>query len=258
MTYEDSIRDLLRQVEAGEVPVEDALGRLRSLPFTDLGFAKVDHHRELRQGFAEVVFCERKTLEQTEKITAALLDKNEGNLLLTRANPDVYQLVHALDDRAVYYPEARAITIEREKVDPFGLVSIVSAGTADVPVAEEAWVTASIMGSDAKRFYDVGVAGAHRFLVHREELERSNVIVVVAGMEGALASLVGGLVSCPVVAVPTSVWYGASFGGLAALLAMMNSCAAVVSVVNIDNGFGAGYLAGVINRMVAKREGSGR
>jgi NCAIR mutase (PurE)-related protein len=258
MTYEESIRELLRRVSSGEVSVEDALARLRSLPFTDLGFAKVDHHRELRQGFAEVVLCERKTPEQVEEITRALLEQNEGSLLLTRADPEVYNLVHALDARAVYYPEAHAITIERETVEPYGLVSIVSAGTSDMPVAEEAWVTAHVMGSEAKRFYDVGVAGVHRFLVHRDELVRSNVIVVVAGMEGALASLVGGLVSCPVIAVPTSVGYGASFGGLAALLAMMNSCAAGVSVVNIDNGFGAGYLAGLINRMVAGGEGGGK
>jgi len=250
MKYEDSIRELLGKVSSGDVPVEEAVERLRSLPFTDLGFAKVDHHRELRQGFAEVVFCERKTPEQAIEITRALLDKNEGNLLLTRAGLEVYRLVHELDDRAVYYPEARAITIEREKAERKGPVSIVSAGTADMPVAEEAWVTASIMGAEAKRFYDVGVAGAHRFFVHSDELLQSNAIVVVAGMEGALASLVGGLVSCPVIAVPTSVGYGASFGGLAALLAMMNSCAAGVSVVNIDNGFGAGYIAGLINRMV--------
>jgi pyridinium-3,5-biscarboxylic acid mononucleotide synthase len=254
MAYEDSIRDLLGKVESGQVPVDEALARLRSLPFTDLGFAKVDHHRELRQGFSEVVFCEKKTNDQIEQITRALLDKNEGNLLLTRAGLDVYQLVGAIDERATYHPEARAITIEREKVEPYGFVAVVSAGTADVPVAEEAFVTASIMGSDAKRFYDVGVAGAHRLFVHREELDRANVIVVVAGMEGALASLVGGFASCPVIAVPTSVGYGASFGGLAALLAMMNSCAAGVSVVNIDNGFGAGYLAGLINRMVAGGE----
>lgn len=251
MKYEDSLRELLELVESGGLSSGAALEQLRSLPFTDLGFAKVDHHRELRQGFSEVVLCERKTDSQVVEITRALLEKNEGNLLLTRARPDLYGLVSELDDRAVYHPEARAITIEREKVEPYGRVSIVSAGTADMPVAEEACVTASIMGSEAKRLYDVGVAGAHRLFVHREVLESSNAIVVVAGMEGALASLVGGLVSCPVIAVPTSVGYGASFGGLAALLAMMNSCAAGVSVVNIDNGFGAGYLAGLINRMVA-------
>lgn len=250
MNYEDSIRELLLQVESGQVTSEDALDRLRSLPFTDLGFAKVDHHRELRQGLAEVVYCEGKTPEQVRGIATALLEKNTGNILLTRADPEVFVIVRELDQRATYQPEARTITVEREPVEPFGLVSVVSAGTADLPVAQEAWVTASIMGSKVERFYDVGVAGAHRLFNYRESLERSNAVVVIAGMEGALASLVGGLVSCPVVAAPTSVGYGASFGGLAALLAMINSCAAGVSVVNIDNGFGAGYLAGLINRMV--------
>ncbi|PKQ28367.1 MAG: 1-(5-phosphoribosyl)-5-amino-4-imidazole-carboxylate carboxylase [Candidatus Anoxymicrobium japonicum] len=256
MTYEDSIKELLLRVEAGEVPAEKALESLRSLSFTDLEFARVDHHRELRQGFAEVVFCERKTPEQIAKITKALLENNEGNLLLTRADPGVHRLIRELDDRAVYHPEAKAITIEREMTAARGVVSIVSAGTADIPVAEEARVTASIMGTVAKQFYDVGVAGAHRLFAYREEFERSNAIVVVAGMEGALASLVGGLVSCPVIAVPTSVGYGASFGGLAALLTMMNSCAAGVGVVNIDNGFGAGYLAGLINRMISQAKES--
>lgn len=257
MTYEDSIRRLLEDVGEGRLPAAEAFARLRSMPFTDLGFAKVDHHRELRQGFAEVVFCEHKTLEQIARITGTLLEKNEGSILLTRAGVEVYGRVRELDGRAVYYPEARAVAIERQRGEPYGRVSIVSAGTADMPVAEEAWVTATVMGSDARRFYDVGVAGAHRLFAHKEELDRSNAIVVVAGMEGALASLVGGFASCPVIAVPTSVGYGASFGGLAALLAMMNSCAVGVSVVNIDNGFGAGYLAGLINRLVSGGKAGG-
>ncbi|MBU1671263.1 MAG: nickel pincer cofactor biosynthesis protein LarB [Actinobacteria bacterium] len=257
MGYEEELKRLLEQVRSGEVNSAEALERLRSLPFTDLGFAKVDHHRELRQGFAEVVFCERKTDEQVRAITAALLEKNHGNILLTRASPESFELVRGLDERARYHPEAGAITIEREPAEPYGLVSVVSAGTADQPVAEEARITASIMGSRVDTFYDVGVAGAHRLFAYREAFEASSAIVVVAGMEGALASLVGGMVSCPVVAVPTSVGYGASFGGLAALLAMMNSCAAGVSVVNIDNGFGAGYLAGLINRMVSGKDGPG-
>jgi pyridinium-3,5-biscarboxylic acid mononucleotide synthase len=251
MSYEDSLKDLLSRVQSGALSTDDAFERLRSLPFSDLGFAKVDHHRELRQGFAEVVFCERKTPDQVVEITRSLLDKNSGNILLTRVEPDVFELVREIDDRAVYQPEARAVAIERDSVDPFGLVSVLTAGTADVPVAEEARVTASLLGARVETFYDVGVAGAHRLFTYRTTLERSNALVVVAGMEGALASLAGGLVSCPVIAVPTSVGYGASFGGLAALLAMMNSCAAGVAVVNIDNGFGAGYLAGVINKMVA-------
>jgi NCAIR mutase (PurE)-related protein len=257
MSYEEELKRLLERVRSGEVDTAEALDSLRSLPFTDLGFAKVDHHRELRQGFAEVVFCERKTDEQVRDITAALLEKNRGNILLTRAGPESYEEVRALDERAEYHPAARAITIAREPAESYGLASVVSAGTADQPVAEEARITASIMGSRVETFYDVGVAGAHRLFAHREAFERSSAIVVVAGMEGALASLVGGMVSCPVIAVPTSVGYGASFGGLAALLAMMNSCAAGVSVVNIDNGFGAGYLAGLINRMVNKEDRSG-
>ena len=226
--------------------------RLRSLPFTDLGFAKVDHHRELRQGLAEVVFCERKTPDQAREIARALLERESpATSCCTRASPDFFDAVRDLDERARYHPDARTITIIREEAEPFGLVSVVSAGTADQPVAEEARVTAEVMGSRIESFYDVGVAGAHRLFAYQESLEESSAVVVVAGMEGALASLVGGMVPCPVIAVPTSVGYGASFGGLAALLAMMNSCAAGVAVVNIDNGFGAGYLAGLINRMVS-------
>jgi pyridinium-3,5-biscarboxylic acid mononucleotide synthase len=252
MAYEESIKQLLEQVESGEVTVEVALGRLRSLPFTDLGFAKVDHHRELRQGLAEVVLCERKTGEQVRGIVSALLEHNRGNILLTRAGPSTFEAVSALDERAEYNPDAHTIVIKRESAEPAGMVSVVAAGTSDIPVAEEAFVTATVMGTRVEKFYDVGVAGVHRLFSFRESLEESNAVVVVAGMEGALASLVGGVVKCPVVAVPTSVGYGASFGGLAALLAMMNSCAAGVSVVNIDNGFGAGYLAGLINQMVVQ------
>lgn len=249
MTYEDELRELLHRVRSGEMEPELALDSLRSLPFSDLGFAKVDHHRELRQGFAEVVFCERKTADQVVEITRSLLDHNAGNVLLTRAEPEVFEVVRSIDERARYNPHARTITIERGRAEPIGLVSIVSAGTADMPVAEEARETASIMGSRVERFYDVGVSGAHRLFAFRESFENSSAIVVVAGMEGALASLVGGMVACPVIAVPTSVGYGASFGGIAALLAMMNSCAAGVSVVNIDNGFSAGYIAALINRV---------
>jgi len=246
--YEESLKSLLAGVSSGEVGTDEAFEKLRSLPFSDLGFAKVDHHRELRQGFAEVVFCERKTTGQVRAITEALLRENRGNILLTRADEAVFEAVRGLDERTRYNEAARAVIIERESEEPYGLVCVVTAGTADIPVAEEARETAAAMGGRVEHFYDVGVAGAHRLFAHRENFERSNAIVVVAGMEGALASLVGGIVHCPVIAVPTSVGYGASFGGLAALLAMMNSCAAGVSVVNIDNGFGAGYLAGLINR----------
>ncbi len=249
MSYEDELLKLLSGVRSGEVSPAAALESLRSLPFSDLGFARVDHHRELRQGLSEVVLCESKTPDQAREITRALLERNTGNVLLTRAGPEFYDAVRDLDERAAYHPAARTITIIREEAEPLGQVCVVSAGTSDQPVAEEARVTAQVMGSRVEHFYDVGVAGAHRLFAYRETLERSSAIVVVAGMEGALASLVGGMVSCPVIAVPTSVGYGASFGGLAALLAMMNSCAAGVAVVNIDNGFGAGYMAGLINRM---------
>lgn len=252
MGFEDSIRELLSEVESGSVSPEEALKVLRRLPFTDLGFAKVDHHRELRQGLAEVVLCGHKKPEQVEGIARALLENNTGNILLTRASPEIFEAVKRLDSRAEYNPEAGTVAIVREEEEPRGLVSVVTGGTSDIPVAEEARVTATVMGSNVNCFYDVGVAGAHRLFEHRDALEDSSAVVVVAGMEGALASLVGGMVSCPVVAVPTSVGYGASFGGLAALLAMMNSCAAGVSVVNIDNGFGAGYLAGLINRMICR------
>jgi pyridinium-3,5-biscarboxylic acid mononucleotide synthase len=252
MTYEDELKELLLRVQSGDESPENAFETLRTLPFSDLGFAKVDHHRELRQGFAEVVFCEKKTPEQVREITRALLDKNIGNLLLTRAGPEVFELVREIDSRAEYHPRSRLITIEREHTEPFGLVSIFTAGTADIPVAEEARITASVMGSNVVPTYDVGVAGVHRLFAHSEVIEKSSAIVVVAGMEGALASLVGGIAHCPVIAVPSSVGYGASFGGLAALLAMMNSCAVGVSVVNIDNGFGAGYLAGLINKLANK------
>lgn len=249
MTYENELKNLLRRVRSGELEPERALESLRSLPFSDLGFAKVDHHRELRQGFAEVVFCERKTPGQVVEITRSLIDRNTGNVLLTRADPEVFEAVRDLDGRAEYNESARTVAIRRDEAAAIGLVSVVSAGTSDMPVAEEARVTASMTGSRVECFYDVGVAGAHRLFAFRDSFEKSSAVVVVAGMEGALASLVGGMVSCPVIAVPTSVGYGASFGGLAALLAMMNSCAAGVSVVNVDNGFGAGYIASLINRM---------
>ncbi len=255
MTLSDSIRKLLEDVRAGAVQPEEALKFLRSLPFTELGFAKVDHHRELRHGFAEVILCQGKTPEQVVSITKSLLEVNEGNLLLTRATRAIFEALRSIDERFIFHETARAITLERAKKTPFGLVSVVCAGTADLPVAEEARVTAEVMGSRVENFYDVGVAGVHRLLAFADRLLESNAIVVLAGMEGALPSVVGGLVECPVIGVPTSAGYGASLGGLAALLTMVNSCASNVSVVNIDNGFGAGYIAAIINRMVAKASG---
>lgn len=254
MSYEDSLMDLLEKVKSGDTLPDEAIKKIKSLPFTDLGFAKVDHHRELRQGFAEVVFCLGKTLDQVRSIAQSLLENNKGNILLTRADENVFKAVSELDDRTVFHADARIVAVLREQIEPFGLISVISAGTADHNVAEEASVTASAMGSRVEKVYDAGVAGAHRLLYHRELIDESSAVVVVAGMEGALASLVGGIAQCPVIAVPTSVGYGSSFGGLAALLSMLNTCSAGVSVVNIDNGFGAGYLAGMINRMVCGKE----
>ncbi|MBN1289252.1 MAG: nickel pincer cofactor biosynthesis protein LarB [Actinobacteria bacterium] len=250
MSYEETLKDLLGKVESGELSTSAAFNEIKSLPFSDLGFAKVDHHRELRQGFAEVVFCQGKTPNHISSITRVLLEENKGNILLTRATEEVFNSIYEIDNRAEFNSRAGTITIVRDTVPPYGLVAVISAGTADMPVAEEARTTAIAMGSRVEHVYDAGVAGAHRLFQHRELIERSSAIVVVAGMEGALASLVGGIAPCPVIAVPTSIGYGASFGGLAALLAMLNSCAAGVSVVNIDNGFGGGYLAGMINRML--------
>jgi NCAIR mutase (PurE)-related protein len=245
------IRELLEDVCARKVTVEEALSKLRSLPYEDLGFARLDSHRSLRRGFPEVVFCEGKSVEQITLIVRRMLAAG-GSIVAARANHEAYQAIREVASEAVYYEEARIVAIN---VEPTGrplssvTVLVVTGGTADIPVAEEAAVTAELMGNMVERLYDVGVAGLHRLLDDLERLFAANVLVVVAGMEGALASVVGGLVAAPVIAVPTSVGYGASFGGLAALLAMLNSCAPGVAVVNIDNGFGAGYLAGLINRM---------
>ena len=248
----ERLRQLLERVQAGETPIDEALQSLRSLPYEDLGFAKLDHHRALRNGFPEVVYCPGKT---TEHILAILekLTARAPKVLASRASPDVAQAVHRAFPNAVYHELARMLVVG-ESVSPppatLGTILVVSAGTADLPVAEEAVITASEMGSPVERLYDVGVAGIHRLLHNQERLFAANVLIVVAGMEGALASVVGGLVSRPVIAVPTSIGYGASFQGLSALLTMLNSCATGVGVCNIDNGFGAGYLAHLINQRV--------
>jgi NCAIR mutase (PurE)-related protein len=245
----ESLRKLLRQVQSGEVSPDDAVDRLRHLPFEDLGFAKVDHHRTLRVGMPEVVFGERKTPAQVAAIFEKLA-QHGNNVLATRTTREQFSAVKKIVSAAKYESAARAIVLRRDtKRYGKGLISVVSAGTSDIPVAEEAVVTAELMGNEVERLYDVGVAGIHRLLAHRKSISRSRVVVVCAGMEGALPSVVGGLVGVPVIAVPTSVGYGASFQGLAALLGMMNSCASNVSVVNIDNGFGAGYVASLINRL---------
>lgn len=243
---------LLAQVRVGKLGVEQAVARLKHLPFEDLGFAKIDHHRTLRQGFAEVVFASGKTPQQVAAIVRALLrpSKAKQSLLVTRANRAVFAAVKRIARGAKFWPLSGAITIERKRaITGKGLVLIVSAGTSDIPVAEEALVTSLVMGNRAEAIYDVGVAGLHRLMEHRARLAEARVIICVAGMEGALPSVVAGLVNVPVIAVPTSVGYGASFGGVAALLGMLNSCASNVSVVNIDNGFGAGRVASAINHL---------
>lgn len=252
---ERALRVLLERVRRGEAGVEAALGELRRLPFESMGFAHLDTHRALRAGFPEVVFCEGKAPEQAAAIIARLAE-GPGPVLGTRASPELYELVRAAVPDASYHALARAIVVEREPL-PLrpGTILVVCAGTADLAVAEEAVVTARVMGNAVELLADVGVAGLHRLLAHVERVQAANVLVVVAGMEGALPSVVGGLVRRPMIAVPTSVGYGASFGGLAALLAMLNSCAAGVTVVNIDNGFGAGYAASMINALAAGAAG---
>jgi hypothetical protein len=248
----EHIRRLLEQVCGGEVGVDQAMESLRSLPYEDVGFAKIDSHRHLRTGFPEVVFCQGKTTRQIVEILRRLSDHN-GCVLATRAAPEVFEVVAAELPQSSYNESARIILVGEPRVSREELASrenyvmVLCGGTADIPVAEEAAFTAEVLGSRVERAHDVGVAGLHRLLDQRELLLGANVVIAVAGMEGALASVVGGMVSRPVIAVPTSIGYGASFGGLAALLAMLNSCAVGVSVVNIDNGFGAGYLAHLIN-----------
>jgi NCAIR mutase (PurE)-related protein len=245
---QDQLRSLLDQVRLGETDVEAALERMRHMPFQDLGFAKVDHHRSLRHGIPEVIFAKGKTPEQVVAIAACLLEK-ERNVLITRATPDCAQVVTSRLPEAEHFPLSGVIRFWRDrKVRGRGKISVVCAGTSDMPVAEEAQITAETMGNTVETIFDIGVAGIHRLMSNRERLTEAKVVIVCAGMEGALPSAVGGLVSCPVIAVPTSIGYGASFHGLAALLGMLNSCASNVSVVNIDNGFGAGYVASLINR----------
>ena len=245
---EERLRQLFKSVLAGELAVDDAIADLRDLPYEDLGYAKVDHHRALREGFPEVILGLGKTPEQVAGIAASLSRAND-RLLVTRADPAAFAAVQTILPDAVYYDAARLIVLDRGTRPRLPSVAVLCAGTADLPVAEEAAVTAEVMGSEVRRVYDVGVAGIHRLFAALPHLRGAKAIIVVAGMEGALPSVVAGLVSTPVtLAVPMSVGYGASFGGLSALLTMLNSCAAGISVVNIDNGFGAGYIAAVINR----------
>jgi pyridinium-3,5-biscarboxylic acid mononucleotide synthase len=273
---ERELQKILESVRAGEVSPEDALERLKHLPFEDLGFAKVDHHRALRQGYAEVIFGKGKTPGQVAGIVESMLRHGDGrqNILITRANEEIFAAVRRVrvggatggkkgsnrggkprgkepgSGGAKFHPLSGVITVERSsEITGKGTIFIVSAGTSDIPVAEEALLTARMMGNGVEHLYDVGVAGIHRLLEHREKLTKARVIICIAGMEGALPSVVGGLVGVPVIAVPTSTGYGASFGGVAALLGMLNSCASNVTVVNIDNGFGAACVASCINRL---------
>ena len=253
MTSNKQLHDLLEQVARGELGIDTARQQLvdimRARPFEDLGFARVDHHRSLRQGFPEVILGLGKTPAQVASIAAEIAGRG-STLLVTRANNDAYAAVRERVPEAAYYPDAAVIAFRQQDIDRGkGMIVIAAAGTSDLPVAEEAVVTAEVMGNDVCRLYDVGVAGIHRLLGERKRLESARVIIVVAGMEGALPSVVAGLVSVPVIAVPTSIGYGASFGGIAALLSMLNSCASGVSVVNIDNGFGAATIASLINHL---------
>ena len=251
MTIEN-LKKLLNQIKTGKLTIDEAVSRLRHLPFEDLGFAHIDHHRQIRCGLPEVIYCPGKTADQIIKIFSALAEKG-SNVLATRADQNVFDALAKTKKfpKARYEKSARAIVLVQKKIKPSRTVlPIVTAGTSDLPVAQEAKVTAEIMGQRTELICDVGVAGLHRLLKHLPRLQKANVIIVVAGMEGALASVMGGLVNCPVIAVPTSIGYGASFGGISALLTMLNSCAAGVTTVNIDNGFSAAVAATLINQKI--------
>jgi NCAIR mutase (PurE)-related protein len=246
---EKELKKILQEVKKGRLSIEEAFSSLKTLPFEDIGFATIDHHRTIRKGFPEVIYGEGKSAEQLIGIINKMVPRKHP-ILATRVDDKKARLVKKKFPQAKYYPDSGALTIISEKIEEKGrgTILVVSAGTSDIAIAEEAVITAQIMGNRVEQLYDVGVAGMHRLLNRKEKILSANVIVVVAGMEGALPSVVGGLVSRPVIAVPTSTGYGASFGGVAALLGMLNSCSAGVSVVNIDNGFGAGYIASLINQ----------
>ncbi len=246
---QQELTELLEQVKSGEISIDAASEQIKQLPFEDLGYAKVDHHRALRVGYPEVIYCENKALEHIEGIVRSMLERG-SNVLATRASREVYEAILKVAPDAEYHELARIVTVKRSEIPMVpGTILIATAGTADIAVAEEAAVTAEMLGNPVTRVYDVGVAGLHRLLARMDVIRSANVVICVAGMEGALASVVGGLIDKPLIAVPTSVGYGASFHGLSALLTMLNSCASGVGVVNIDNGFGAAYLASNINRI---------
>jgi NCAIR mutase (PurE)-related protein len=245
----DALRELLEQVRNGACSIDDALARLKDLPYQDLGFARLDHHRALRQGFPEVVFCEGKRPEHVVAILRELWQRHPERVLATRATPEIFAAVVEALPHARYFDAARIILLGElpQPAPDAPFILVICAGTADVPVAEQVALTAHALGSRVEKLYDVGVAGIHRLLAARQRLDAANVIVVVAGMDGALPAVVGGLVACPVIAVPTSIGYGTGLGGVAALMTMLNACAAGVVVVNIDNGFGAGFFAHLVN-----------
>lgn len=247
---DQALLEMIEKIRSGGMSTDEAMRRIKSLETEDLGFAKIDHHRAVRNGVPEVIYAEGKTVEHTTQIFEKLMNRNE-TVMATRASAENFEAIKKIAPGAHYYELARIVAFEKNRVvkNVSKYIAVCSAGTSDMPVAEEAVVTAELLGNRVERLYDVGVAGIHRLLAHTDQLQNANVIIVVAGMEGALASVVGGLVDKPVVAVPTSVGYGASFGGLSALLTMLNSCASGVGVVNIDNGFGAAYLASSINHL---------
>ena len=246
--HKNAILQLLQDIQKGALTPQQGVMRLESLPFEDLGFARVDHHRTLRQGFPEVIFGLKKKPRHVAAIVRSLLPQ-KTNILITRCTPNIYAAVRRVTQKARYHDMAQAAyVVQDDTIYGMGVIHVVCAGTSDIPVAEEAAVTARIMGNEVETTFDAGVAGIHRLLSVRPALARARAVIVVAGMEGALPSVVGGMVSVPVIAVPTSIGYGCSFGGLTALLAMLNSCASNVTVVNIDNGFGAGFVASLINR----------
>ena len=247
------VRGILTDLKEGRISVEEAAQALKIQPFEDLGYANIDHHRKIRQGAAEVIYGASKTPEQMTGIVTAMKQNGQKTILITRLSAEAAAEIQKTHPDMVYHKDGRVgIVGDLPKPDGIGKILVMTAGTSDIPVAEEAALTAQVLGNEVERIYDVGVAGIHRLLSHLEEIMSASVIITIAGMEGALASVVGGLADCPVIAVPTSVGYGASFGGVAALLSMLNSCASGLSVVNIDNGFGAGYTASMINHMEAK------
>ena len=243
------VEKLLKDVKYGGTTIEQALEVLKNFPYTDLGFARIDHHREIRTGYPEIIYCAGKSVDQVKEIVRVMAEK-ENNVIGTRANQEMFDAVRSILPGAVYYPMAKIISVQKKKpATPKTRIAVITAGTSDMPIAEEAAITAELLGNNVLRIYDAGVAGIHRLVDKLGEIRSCRVIIVIAGMEGALASVVGGLVDKPVIAVPTSIGYGANFGGLSALLCMLNSCASGVSVVNIDNGFGAGYLSSMINKL---------